>query len=178
MAQLDIIIAPDPRLKTRCTPIGPITAAVKQLAQDMLETMYVAPGIGLAAPQVGVMQRLVVLDVAGRDERPAPLVLVNPEIIWASDECGIYKEGCLSIPEAYADVQRPLQVRVRHIDLEGRRREFDADGLLATCVQHEIDHLDGVLFTDHLPAIRRNMIMTKMRKLKRERQRDAKRATE
>ncbi len=176
MALLDIVIAPDPRLKTRCAPIGPVTAAVKALAQDMLETMYAAPGIGLAAPQVGVMQRLVVIDVAGKDEKPNPLVLINPEIIWASDERGIYKEGCLSIPDAYADVERPLQVQVRYTNLDGHRREFAADGLLATCVQHEIDHLDGVLFTDHVPAVRRNMIMNKMRKLKRERLRDAKRA--
>ncbi len=176
MALLEIVFAPDERLKTKCAPIEAVTDDIKALAQDMLDTMYKAPGIGLAAPQIGVLKQLVVLDVADKDSPPAPMVLINPEITWFSEERSVYKEGCLSIPDAYADVERPAKIKLRYVDLDGQTHEIEAEGLLATCLQHEIDHINGVLFTDHLPALRRSMIMTKMRKLKRERQRDAKRA--
>lgn len=167
-----ILIHPDPRLKKPCAPVAAITDEVKALAADMLETMYAAPGVGLAAPQVGVMQRVLVMDcVKEEGAKPRPMVLVNPEITWASEEQNTYEEGCLSIPEQYADVTRPERVRVRWLGLDGAHHEEEFDGLWATCVQHEIDHLDGKLFIDYLGAIKRQLITRKMVKLKRERAR-------
>jgi peptide deformylase len=166
MAKLDIIVAPDPRLKVKCAPVAKVDAAVRKLMDDMLETMYAAPGIGLAAPQVGVPTRVIVVDAAGKGEPPRPLRMANPEIVWASDEDNIYNEGCLSLPEHYADVVRPKAVRVRYLDHENEIRELEADGLLATCVQHEMDHLDGILFVDHISALKRNMILRKLLKAK------------
>jgi peptide deformylase len=131
---------------------------------DMLETMYLAPGIGLAAPQVGVAKRVIVLDVAGKGEEPAPLRMANPEIIWKSEETVIQEEGCLSVPEHYADVKRPAKIRVRYLDHENEIRELEADGLLATCIQHEMDHLEGVLFIDKISALKRGMILRKLAK--------------
>jgi len=133
---------------------------------DMLETMYKAPGIGLAAPQIGVLQRVIVVDVADKDEKPQPFAMANPEILWKSDETSVHNEGCLSLPDHYADVTRPKQVRLRYIDRDGEVRELDADNLLATCVQHEIDHLNGVLFIDHISLLKRNMILRKLQKAK------------
>jgi len=132
----------------------------------MLETMYAAPGIGLAAPQVGVTQRIIVLDVAREDEKPAPIKMANPELVWVSDEDVTYNEGCLSLPEHYADVARPKAIRVRYLDHQNEIRELAAEGLLATCIQHEMDHLDGVLFVDHITALKRNIILRKLLKAK------------
>jgi len=167
MAKLDIIVAPDPRLKLKCVPVAKVDAAVRELMDDMLETMYAAPGIGLAAPQVGVTKRVIVVDAAAKGEPPQPHRMANPEIVWASDEDNVYNEGCLSLPEHYADVVRPKAVRVRYLDHENEVRELAADGLLATCVQHEMDHLDGILFVDHISALKRNMILRKLLKAKR-----------
>lgn len=167
MAKLDILIAPHPTLKRKAAPVAAVDDRVRQLADDMLETMYAAPGIGLAAPQVGVLERLIVVDVARDGEEPAPMRLINPEILWQSEELAEYEEGCLSLPEQYAPVSRPARCRIGYQDETGERREFEAEGLLSTCLQHEIDHLDGILFTDHLSPVRRNMIMRKLAKWKR-----------
>src|SRR5690606_17686810 len=142
MAQLPIIVAPDPRLKKVSKPVTKVDSDIRRLMDDMLETMYAAPGIGLAAPQVGVLKRVLVLDLAREDEAPQPLRMANPELVWLADEDAVYSEGCLSVPEHYADVARPAACRVRYIDHENEIRELAADGLLATCIQHEIDHLD------------------------------------
>jgi len=167
-----ILIHPDPRLKKVCPPVTEITGDLRSLADDMLETMYDAPGIGLAAPQVGVLSRMIVVDcVKEEGAAPRPLVMINPELLAASDEMSTYEEGCLSIPEQYADVTRPSAVEVRWIDPEGAEHREGFDGLWATCVQHEIDHLNGKLFIDHLGAMRRQMITRKMVKLKREKAR-------
>jgi peptide deformylase len=167
-----IVIHPDPRLKKVCAPVDDLSDALRALADDMLETMYDAPGIGLAAPQVGVQSRLIVLDcVKGEGEQPQPMVMFNPEIVAASDETSSYEEGCLSIPEQFAEVTRPQAVDVRWIDRAGAARQGTFDGLWSTCVQHEIDHLNGKLFIDYLGAMKRQMITRKMQKLKREKAR-------
>ena len=172
MAVRDIIIHPDPRLKKASMPVAEVTSEVRTLAEDMLQTMYEAPGIGLAAPQVGVLSRLLVMDcVKEEDAPPRPMVLINPQVTWASEARNVYEEGCLSIPDQYGDVERPAEVRVAWTDLDGARQEEAFDGLWATCVQHEIDHLDGKLFIDYLKPLRRQMITRKMVKLKRERAR-------
>ena len=166
MAKLDIIVAPDPRLKVKCKPVARVDAKVARLMDNMLETMYGAPGIGLAAPQVGVAQRVIVLDIAKEGETPDPLRMANPELTWVSDEDVIFNEGCLSLPEHYADVVRPRAIKVRYLDHENEIREREAEGLLATCIQHEMDHLDGILFVDHLTALKRNIILRKLVKAK------------
>ena len=164
-----ILIHPDPRLKKPCDPIAEITAEIEALAQDMLQTMYEAPGIGLAAPQVGVMKRMLVMDCEKRPEAaPVPMVLINPVVLWTSEEMSIYDEGCLSIPDQYAEIQRPAEVRVGWLALDGSEQEGHFDGLWSTCVQHEIDHLAGKLFIDYLGPLKRQMITRKMEKLKRE----------
>lgn len=165
MALRDILIVPDPRLKQECEEVAEVNDEIRELLDDMLETMYAAPGIGLAAPQIGVMKRVVVMDVSNDKEKPQPLKLVNPEIIWESEDTSVYQEGCLSIPEQYADVERPAEVGLRYLDENGKEHEIEADGLLATCIQHELDHLDGILFTDYLSALKRNMILKKVQKL-------------
>jgi len=165
-----ILIHPDPRLKKACEPVAEITDEVRRLAADMLETMYAAPGIGLAAPQVGVTRRVLVMDCI-KDGPPEPMVLINPVTVWESEDVSTYEEGCLSIPEQYADVKRPASVTVRWTDLEGAAQERTFEGLWATCVQHEMDHLDGKLFIDYLGPLKRQMITRKMEKLKRERAR-------
>lgn len=167
MAVLPIVTAPDPLLKKVCKPVEKVDERVRQLADDMLETMYNAPGIGLAAPQVGVLERVIVVDVAREEEKPQPHVLINPEILWVSDEDYKHEEGCLSLPEQYADVVRPARVQVGYLDRDGEMRKIDAEGLLATCIQHEMDHLDGILFVDHISALRRNMILRRLLKAKR-----------
>lgn len=164
MAILPILVAPHPVLKTKCKPVDEVTPELAKLMDDMLETMYDAPGIGLAAPQVGVSKRVLVIDVARQDEDPQPLKMANPEIIWESEELGVYEEGCLSFPEQYAEVQRPARVKVRYLDQNNEAQELDADGLLATCIQHEMDHLEGIVFVDHLSTLKRNMILRKMKK--------------
>ena len=168
-APLPILIAPKPILKARARPVTPADAAiVRDLVARMFAAMYIAPGIGLAAPQVGVGLRLAVIDLMPKDVR-APIVLVNPEILAVSAELATREEGCLSLPGQFAEVTRPARVKVRFHDAEGARREIEADGLLATCLQHEIDHLDGVLFVDHLSALKRNMLMRKLAKEQRAR---------
>ncbi len=164
-----ILIHPDPRLKKVCEPVGDLSDDLRALARDMLETMYDAPGIGLAAPQVGVLSRLIVMDcVKEEGAAPRPLILFNPEILAASDDTNTYEEGCLSIPEEYADVTRPKTVDVRWIDEDGSPQQETFDGLWATCVQHEIDHLNGKLFIDHLGPMKRQLITRRMQKRKRE----------
>jgi peptide deformylase len=167
-----ILIHPDPRLKAMCKPVTAITDDIQRLADDMLQTMYDAPGIGLAAPQVGQLIRVMVMDcVKDETAAPRPMVLINPEIVWSSTERSTYEEGCLSIPEHYAEVERPAEVEVRWTGLDGAEVQERFAGLWATCVQHEIDHLNGRLFIDHLGPIKRQMITRKMEKLKREKAR-------
>ena len=166
MSVLPIITAPDPRLKRISEPVAKVDAEVRRLMDDMLETMYKAPGIGLAAPQVGALKRVIVVDIARDDEKPQPFRMANPEIIWVSEEDAVYNEGCLSLPEHYADVARPAACKVRYLDHENEVRVLEADGLLATCIQHEIDHLEGILFVDHLTALKRNIILRKLLKAK------------
>jgi len=159
---------PDPRLKKACTPVADLSDDLRNLADDMLKTMYGAPGVGLAAPQVGVLSRLIVLDCIKTEGPARPLIMFNPQVLSVSDDRNVYEEGCLSIPEHYADVERPKQVRVGWIDRDGNPREEEFDDLWATCMQHEIDHLDGKLFIDYLGPLRRQMITRKMVKMKRE----------
>jgi len=168
-----ILIHPDPRLKKVCEAIDGVPVEIGRLAEDMLETMYDAPGIGLAAPQIGVTKRIIVMDCEKDPEvLRRPMVLINPEITWSSEEPSVYEEGCLSIPDQYAPVTRPAVVRVAWTALDGKAMEEEFDGLWATCVQHEIDHLNGKLFIDHLGPLKRQMITRKMEKLKRELARD------
>jgi peptide deformylase len=168
-----ILIHPDPRLKKVCAEIPDVSDDLRRLADDMLETMYAAPGIGLAAPQIGVLDRLIVLDcVKAEEEEARPLVMFNPRVVAASEERNIYEEGCLSIPDQYADVERPKVVDVEWMDRDGNPQRETFDGLWATCVQHEIDHLDGKLFIDYLKPLRRQMITRKMVKLKKDRARE------
>lgn len=165
-----LIILPDPLLRQLSKPVERIDDPLRKLADDMLETMYEAPGIGLAAIQIGEPLRMLVIDLAKEDEKPAPQVFINPEIVSRSDERSVYEEGCLSIPEYYAEVERPASVLVRFLDRDGKEQEIDADGLLATCVQHEIDHLNGVLFIDHISKLKRDMVVKKFKKLAKDRQ--------
>jgi peptide deformylase len=176
MAVLPIVEIPDPRLRLMCEPVATIDDEVRQLVADMTETMYAAHGIGLAAIQVGVARRVVVIDLQEREseepvaegEKPEavrnPRAYINPEILSVSDELSRYQEGCLSIPEQYAEVERPARCRVTWLDLEGERQEEEMDGLLATCMQHEIDHLNGVLFIDHITRLKRDMLLKKLAK--------------
>ncbi len=165
----NILLHPDPRLKKLCAPVSDVTDELRALADDMLATMYEAPGIGLAAPQVGVTSRLIVMDcVKEEGEAPRPLIMFNPQVIAASDDLNTYEEGCLSIPEHFADVTRPAEVDVRWMDRDGKEHTETFSKLWATCVQHEIDHLNGKLFIDYLKPLRRQMITRKMTKLKRE----------
>ena len=169
MSLLPIIIAPDPRLKTVASPVDEVDAEIRQLMNDMLETMYAAPGIGLAAPQVGRSSRVIVVDVANDEDdqaERAPICMANPELVWLSDEDQPHEEGCLSLPDHYAEVVRPGAIRVSYLDHENTPQELEADGLLATCIQHEIDHLDGILFVDHVSSLKRNMILRKLVKAK------------
>ncbi|MEM6660312.1 MAG: peptide deformylase [Pseudomonadota bacterium] len=167
-----ILIHPDPRLKKVCAPVADLSDDLRQLADDMLETMYDAPGIGLAAPQIGVLDRLIVVDcVKEEGATPRPLIMFNPEVVAASDETSVYEEGCLSIPEQYAEITRPKTVDVAWMDQNGNEQQETFDGLWATCVQHEIDHLNGKLFIDYLRPLKRQMITRKMQKLKREKAR-------
>jgi len=167
MAILPILVAPDPRLKTPAKAVENVDAEIRQLMDDMLETMYQANGIGLAAPQVGVSKRVIVIDVARDDEQPNPVRMANPEIVWASETEQLHEEGCLSLPEQFAEVMRPTAVRVRYLDHENEIRELDADEMLGICVQHEMDHLEGTLFVDHLSTLKRNMILRKLQKARR-----------
>jgi peptide deformylase len=170
MALLPIITAPDPRLKQLSAPVARVDDEIRQLMDDMLETMHAAPGIGLAAPQVGVLKRVIVLEIDREETKTGPLFMANPEIIDASEDDAVYNEGCLSVPEHYADVVRPAEVTVRYLDRDGVRQDLKCEGLLATCVQHEIDHLDGILFIDKISALKRNIILRKLVKERKERE--------
>ena len=167
MAKRPILILPDERLRAIAEPIGKIDDEVRQLAKDMLDTMYDAPGIGLAAPQIGELRRIVVMDLAKEGEQPDPIVMVNPEILKYSDETVVTEEGCLSIPELYYDVERPAEITVRYTDLDGEVVERDAGDRLAICIQHEIDHLDGVLYIDYLSRLKRDRVLKKFQKAER-----------
>jgi peptide deformylase len=169
MAIRPLIILPDPVLRELSKPVERFDDGLRRFVDDMLETMYDAPGIGLAAIQVGEPIRLVVIDLAKEGEPRAPQVFLNPEILGSSDERSVYEEGCLSIPDYYAEVERPARVRVGFLDREGKSREIEADGLLATCLQHEMDHLNGVLFIDHISKLKRDIVMRRFRKLAKER---------
>ena len=164
MAVREIIKLPDKRLRLVSEPVKRIDAGIRKLAEDMFETMYAAPGIGLAAIQVGIGKRVFTADLSKKEESREPQVFINPEITWASDEKAIHEEGCLSIPEYYEDVERPVQVKVKYLDLDGKAHEIEADGLLARCVQHEIDHINGVLFIDHLSKLKRDRVIKKFSK--------------
>jgi peptide deformylase len=164
MAVREIIKLPDPRLRLVSQPVNAIDNEIRTLVADMFETMYDAPGIGLAAIQVGVPKRVITLDLAKKDDPKNPQVVINPEIVWSGQERATYEEGCLSIPEYYEEVERPAQVKVRYTDLEGKPHEVDAGGLLATCLQHEIDHVNGVLFIDHISRLKRDRIIKKFTK--------------
>jgi peptide deformylase len=166
MALLPILTAPDPLLKRKAKPVERVDDEVRRLMDDMLETMYAAPGIGLAAPQVGVPKRVIVMDLARDGEAPQPIRIANPEITWASDEDAVYEEGCLSVPEYYADVARPASIELTYRDYDDNVVKIRPTGLMATCIQHEIDHLDGILFIDHISALKRNIILRKLLKAK------------
>jgi peptide deformylase len=165
MAVREILILPDKRLRKVSEPVKKIDAGIRKLVDDMLETMYDAPGIGLAAIQIGTTKRVVTMDLAKKEEPKNPQVFINPEIVWSSDEKAVYEEGCLSIPEIYSDVERPAQVKVKYLDLEGELHEIEANGLLSTCLQHEVDHLNGILFIDHLSRLKRERIIKKFTKV-------------
>ena len=161
MALREIIILPDKRLRLVSEPVKTVDAGVRALVDDMFETMYEAPGVGLAAIQVGVPKRIVTADTAKKDEEKRPQVFLNPEVVWSSEEKATYEEGCLSIPEYYEEVERPTQVKVRYMDIDGKTQEIEANGLLATVLQHEIDHLNGVLFIDHISKLKRDRVIKK-----------------
>jgi peptide deformylase len=164
MAKRDILIIPDKRLRLKSEPVAAVDRSVRSLIEDMFETMYEAPGIGLAAIQIGVPKRVITMDLAKKDEPKAPQIFINPEVTWKSDETAVYEEGCLSIPEYYEEVERPNAVKVAFLDREGKRQEIEARGLLATCLQHEIDHINGVLFIDHISKLKRDMVIKRFKK--------------
>jgi len=190
MALRTILIAPDPRLKEVSAPVAEVTDETRALMDDMLETMYAAPGIGLAAIQVGVAQRVIVMDLgktkeeaegeaadekdeAKKVKEPDPRFFVNPEIVWASDDLVLCEEGCLSVPDLYEEVERPARVRVRFLGYDGKQQEIDCEGMLAVCIQHEMDHLEGILFIDHLSRLKREMMLKKLAKARKAAEREA-----
>jgi peptide deformylase len=164
MAIREILTIPDPRLREVSTEVDEVTDETRALMNDMLETMYAAPGIGLAAIQVGVPKRIIVMDLAEKDEEPQPRFFVNPRIVDPSDDQAPYEEGCLSVPEAYEEVERPARCVVEYLDYEGKPQRLEAEGLLATCIQHEMDHLEGILFIDHLSRLKRERIVKRLKK--------------
>ena len=163
-----IIIEPDPILREKCEPLEKVDTDTKKLMDDMLETMYAAPGIGLAAVQIGILKRLVVIDISRDEEKKNPIFLINPEIINQSKQTSVYEEGCLSIPGQFAEIERPAECTLKYIDYNGKEKELKADGLLATCIQHEVDHLNGILFIDYLSKLKKDMIIKKLVKHKKE----------
>lgn len=173
MAIREIIEAPDPWLKTISDAVETVDDELRALMDDMLETMYAAPGIGLAAIQVGEPKRVIVMDISRQDEEPMPRHFVNPEIAWKSEELVVYNEGCLSLPEYYAEIERPEACHVKYLDYDGSEQIIEAEGLLATCLQHEMDHLEGILFVDHLSMLKRKMILRKLAKARRETEAEA-----
>ena len=164
MALREIIILPDKRLRQISKPVAKVDSGVRKLVEEMFEAMYDAPGIGLAAIQLGEPTRVVTLDLSKKEDEKAPQVFVNPEITWSSETKSVHEEGCLSIPEYYEEVERPAEIKVKYLDLEGKPQELHADGILATCLQHEIDHLNGVLFIDHLSKLKRDRVIKKYAK--------------
>jgi peptide deformylase len=164
MAKRDILIIPDKRLRLKSEPVKSIDKEVRRLVDDLFETMYAAPGIGLAAIQIGVPKRVFTMDLAKKDEPKDPQVYINPEVTWSSSEQAIAEEGCLSIPEYYEEVTRPQKVKVKYLDLDGKEHEIEVDGLVATCIQHEIDHTNGVLFIDYISKLKRDMVLRKFKK--------------
>ena len=168
MSQRKILIEPDPILRKKSAILEKVDGELRKLLDDMLETMYSAPGIGLAAVQVGILKRLIVIDISKEKEKKNPLFLINPEIISKSESTSIYEEGCLSIPGHFAEIERPAECHIKFIDYEGKKREIKASGLLSTCIQHEVDHLNGVLFIDYLSKLKKDMIVKKLVKHKKE----------
>ena len=168
MARLSILEFPDPRLRKIASPITDVTGKIATLADDMLETMYAAPGIGLAAVQIGILKRLIVIDISKENEKKNPIFLVNPVIISRSSDTSVYEEGCLSLPGHFAEIERPAECKVEYIDYDGKKKEIKAKGLLSTCIQHEVDHLNGVLFIDYLSKLKKDMIVKKLIKHKKE----------
>src|SRR6516165_2391066 len=173
MATREIIKLPDKRLRLKSEPVKQIDTGIRKLVDDMFETMYKAPGIGLAAIQVGVAKRVITMDLSKKENDHVPQVFINPEILWQSEERAKFEEGCLSIPDYYEEVERPAEVRVKYLDLAGKKREIDAKGLLATCLQHEIDHINGVLFIDHLSKLKRDRVIKKFTKAAKNAPKDA-----
>ena len=161
-----ILTEPDPILRKKCEPLEKVDTETKKLMDDMLETMYAAPGIGLAAIQVGILKRLVVIDISKGEEEKKPMFLINPQIIHRSKKTSIYEEGCLSLPGQFAEIERPAECTLKYIDYNGKEKELKADGLLATCIQHEVDHLNGILFIDYLSKLKKDMIIKKLVKQK------------
>jgi peptide deformylase len=170
MAVLPIVTVPDPLLKKISKPVDKVDDKLRSFMNDMLETMYAAPGIGLAAVQVGKLLRILVIDIARDGEDPNPMYFINPEITWISEELNTYNEGCLSIPEQYADIERPAECKIKFLDYDGNEQHIHADGLLATCVQHEMDHLNGIVFIDYLSKIKRSIYVRKVKKLVKEKE--------
>lgn len=164
MSKLTIITAPDPRLKVISEPVAQVTAEMRRLMDDMLETMYAAPGIGLAAVQVGVPKQIIVIDLAKDGAPPDPRYFVNPEIVWASEDVSTFEEGCLSVPDLYDDVERPARIRAKYLGYDGKPCEDEFDGMMAVCLQHEMDHLKGILFIDHLSKLKRDLMIKKLLK--------------
>ena len=164
----NIIIEPDPILRKKCEPLEKVDTDTRKLMDDMLETMYAAPGIGLSAVQIGILKRLVVIDISRDEEKKNPIFLINPEIINQSKQISVYEEGCLSIPGQFAEIERPAECTLKYIDYNGKEKELKADGLLATCIQHEVDHLNGILFIDYLSKLKKDMIIKKLVKKKKE----------
>jgi len=168
MSKRNIVIEPDPVLRKKSQPIEEVNDDIRKLLDEMLETMYEAPGIGLAAVQVGILKRLLVIDISKDKEKKDPLFLINPEITFKSNRTSTYEEGCLSLPGHFAEVERPAECYLNFVDYNGNKKDLKADGLLATCIQHEIDHLDGILFIDHISKLKRDMIIKKLKKSKKE----------
>ena len=168
MSLKNIIIEPNPILRKKSEPLEQVTDDTRKLLDDMLETMYTAPGIGLAAVQIGILKRVIVIDVSKKEEKKNPIFLINPEIIFQSKETSIYEEGCLSLPGYFAEIERPAKCKIKYIDYNGKKAELEAEGLLSTCVQHEIDHLNGILFIDYLSKLKKDMIIKKLKKQKKE----------
>ena len=168
MSKRNLLIEPDPILRKKSETIGKIDNDLRKLLDDMLETMYSAPGIGLAAVQVGILKRLVVIDISKADEKKSPLFLINPVITFKSKNTSVHEEGCLSLPGYFAEIERPTVCHINYLDYNGKERNLKADGLLSTCIQHEIDHLDGILFIDYLSKIKKDMIIKKLTKFKKE----------
>ena len=163
-----ILIEPDPILRKKCEPLDKVDDSVRKLMNDMLETMYAAPGIGLAAIQIGILKKLVVIDISKGEKKKNPLFFVNPEIIYKSNQTSIYEEGCLSLPGQFAEIERPSECTLSYIDYDGKKKELKAKGLLGTCIQHEVDHLNGILFIDYLSKLKKDMIIKKLVKHKKE----------